>query len=389
MLNVTLIKTRMSESGLSQTALASQCDVSKEAVSNWLAGESIPRPNKLKQLSTALGIALKELFVPDDEFPEPVVAYRTKKNRVVTGPAFDAALDMAHHLQQLLPFVRSKRLFAPAVLESPGLDPEYVRDVARQVRKSLGLSATCPVTREQLLELLHDFGALLVPVLWGGAKAGHENALSVYLPEEKASWVVFNLNAKNEDFNYWLAHELGHCYTLHCLQGDDGEQFAEAFAQELLFPLDAAIEALKDINACSSAKERASWYAGTYGISILTVIRQADKAAAHHGLAGTGLETPAFWKAHGAKINSLPTIAEEMFGVKALSAEEYVFKSQEVFKTPVFTALAGWQREEGGRSPAFIASALNISVTQALELSHLLLKIHDCPRESADSPNKT
>ncbi len=387
MLNISQIKSTMRSLGLSQAELALQCSVSKEAVSNWLSGESIPRPNKLKALSEVLRIKIEELLGGEGSLPEPIVAYRTRKNLPVTGPAQEAASDLARHLRELVPFVRREALFAPPILEMPSLDDHYIREAAQQIRSRVGLSSKAPLSREQLFNLHHDFGSLLVPVLWGTNKAGHENALSVYLPDSKISWVIFSLNAHNDDFNYWLAHELGHCYTLHALQGDAGEEFAERFAQELLFPYEVAVDAYAGITSGKSPKEQANWYAGTYGTSIVTVIRQADRVAKSLGENPTGIESPKFWAEWKANRKFVPSIVDVLFGSDKLSAEEYIIKSEVEFKTPVFRALAQWQVMEGGRSPAFISSALNIDLGQAVELSHALLKLHSLPRKSADSLN--
>lgn len=387
MLNTALIKSTMRKLGLSQGALAERCNVSKEAVSNWLSGESVPRPNKIKALGEALSLPVDDLFVVEEAFPEPVVAYRTSRNRAVTGPAREAAEDLARHLQELVPFIQREALFAPPVLEAPRLDDDYIQEAAKQVRARIGLTPKAALTRAQLLELHREFGSLLVPVLWSGTKAGHENALSVYLPDSKTSWVVFSLNARNDDFNYWLAHELGHCYSLHALRGDEGEEFSERFAQELLFPVEAAADALEDIVADRSRKERAAWYAGKHDISIVTVIKQVDRVARLSGKPITGLDTPAFWRAWNVTRSSVPTVVEVMFGTRELSAEEYVLKCEDQFNTPVFRALAQWQGQAGGRSPAFISAALNISVGQAVELSHFLMKLYGFPSESVDSPN--
>jgi transcriptional regulator with XRE-family HTH domain/Zn-dependent peptidase ImmA (M78 family) len=386
MLNTKLIKTAMRGQGLSQTALAERCSVSKESVSNWLSGESVPRPNKLKALADALKLQVEGLFAEEAVYPEPLIAYRTRRNRAVTGAAQEAAIDLAEHLRALVPFVRREKLFVSPVLEAPQLDDDYIRETARQIRARIGLAPKAPLHRSRLLGLHHDFGSLLVPVLWDSSKAGHENALSVYLPESGISWVVFNLNSRDDDFNYWLAHELGHCYTLHALQGDDGEDFAERFAQELLFPMEVATDALEAITADSQRKERAMWYAGSYGISIVTVIRQADRAALIHKKESTGLATPAFWKDWQVNRIRVPTVIESTFGVKELSAEEYVLKSEDTFGTPVFRALAKWQANEGGRDPSFVSSALNMGIGLAQELSHLLMRFHTAPSEPASSP---
>lgn len=376
MLNLELIKVVMSKLGISQSFLADQCKVSREAVSNWLLGESIPRPNKLKVLAEILGVEVSSLFGRPGSLPEPVVAYRTKKNLAVTGPAMEAASELAHHLRELVPFVRGELLFSPPALESPCLDDDYIRKVAQQTRLRIGLTPTAPLTREQLIGLHHSFGSILVPVLWTGGKSGHENALSVYLPETKMSWVIFSLNARNDDFNYWLAHELAHCYSLHVLQGDDGETFAERFAQELLFPHDAAVEALDSILESPSPLERAKCIADVFDISVVTVIRQADRAAKDLQKPITGLETPEFWDEWNSNRSLVPTVAYSLFGSQSLEIEDYVENSEKFFKTPVFKAISKWQQQEGGRSPSFITSTLNIGLEQAFELSHILMKRH-------------
>lgn len=362
--------------GLNQAALAERCEVSREAVSNWLSGESVPRPNKAKLLGEVLSLKIEEVFGGGDAIPEPVVAYRTRRNRAVTGPAKEAAEELARHLQELVPFVQRETLFAPPVLESPSLAEHYIREAAKQVRSRIGLAPKSPLNLANLLELHQEFGSFLVPVLWGGNKDGHENALSVYLPGSRTTWVVFSLNAKSDDFNYWLAHELGHCYSLQVLQGDEGEKFAERFAQELLFPLEAAEDALADISASHAKKERAAWYAGKHEISIITIIKQADRAAMLTGKPVTGLDSVAFWKEWNATRHLVPTISEAMFGAKALSTEDYVMKAQAAFSTPIFRALAQRQVQEGGTDPAFIRTALNIEVGPAMELSRLLHKLH-------------
>lgn len=365
----------MQQLGLSQANLAQLCNVSKEAVSNWLSGESIPRPNKLKSLAEALNLDIQSILKAEDSTPEPIVAYRTRKNLEVTGKAKEAAYDLAAHLRELVPFIRKSTLFTPPILENPSLAEDYIREASQQVRAKIGLSPKAPLCREHLLQLHHDFGSILVPVLWGDNKDGHENALSVYLPESKISWVIFSLNAHDDDFNYWLAHELGHCYTLHTLQGNDGEKFAERFAQELLFPFEIATDALESIKANASPKERASWYAGTYSTSIVTVIRQSDRVAESLRVTPTGIETRSFWVDWNAGRKFVPTVLEVLFGESKLSTEQYILKCEDEFKTPIFSALAQWQEKEGGRSPSFISSALNIDIGQAIELSHVLSKL--------------
>lgn len=375
MLNTTLIREKMQALGLSQTGLAEKCDVSKEAVSNWMAGESIPRPKKARRLSEVLGLAVEALFSSTEVTAEPVVAYRTRRNRAVTGAAMDAAEDIGRHLRELVPFIQREPLFVPPVLEHPLADETYIREVTCQVRERVGIAATAPLSRDQLLDLHRHFGSILVPVLWDKSKDGHENALSVLLPDSRTSWVLFSLNAKDDDFNYWLAHELGHCYSLHVLRDDAGEAFAEAFAQELLFPTEAAEAALKESIARGGFREHATWCAGKYDISVVTVLKQMEKAAARTGLNEAQVIPDGFWEQWSASRAAMPSVAATMLDNASPTVEEYVVGAEDVFGTPVFKALAQWQVREG-KSPAFMRAALNLDVMTAMELSAFLMARH-------------
>lgn len=374
MLNLELIRNAMTQVGLNQASLAEQCQVSRESVSNWLSGETMPRPNKLKLLANAIGKPMTALFRPANSIPEPIVAYRTQKNTEMSPDAEAAALDVARHLRQLVPFVQEAPLFVPPVLENPSLDDDYLIRVARLSRAKLGIGERDPLTRANLLELHQAFGSILVPVLWTGDLSGHENALSVLLPDTRTSFVIFSLNAKNDDFNYWLAHELGHCYSLHALRDADGEIFAERFAQELLFPLPAARDALERIQSSDRKLQQAKLIADAFDISVVTVIRQADKAAKLVGSPVTGLENDDFWTEWNNERDLVPTVAYSLFGSPLSDLVEYVERSEQYFGTNIFRAFANWQKQEGGRSPAFIAAALNIDLGQAFALSHVLAK---------------
>ncbi|MFY3384713.1 helix-turn-helix domain-containing protein [Paracidovorax sp. MALMAid1276] len=364
----------MTKLGLTGAALAEACGVSKEAVSNWLSGESIPRPSKLTALATALKVVVEELFLPDPSMPpEPVVAFRMRNNRPPTPEAQEAGEDVGRHLRQLLPFMGP--VFSPRHIVDPKVNESLVEEVARAVRAQLEVGPTEAVTHGHLLHLLKEFGAVLVPVYWGGDKVGHENAMSVYLPDSQASWVLFNVGCRLDDFSYWLAHELGHCLTLHSLTGQDGEDFAELFAQTLLFPKELARKAFEDIQASSNPMELVGWYAGTYGISVVTVMRSIDKACEAANGAKTGLATPRFYAKWKIAAKTARTASDELFGTAKPTMKDLVIKGEQIFGTPVFRALARWQKSEGGRSPAFVAAALNLKLGDAVQLSHALLEL--------------
>ena len=59
---------------LSQEALAEQLDVSRQAISKWETGESVPEVSNLSALEAALGVSVDWLLSPDDpiQTPDPI-----------------------------------------------------------------------------------------------------------------------------------------------------------------------------------------------------------------------------------------------------------------------------------------------------------------------------
>lgn len=371
MLNITAIEGAMRKLGLTGAALAEACQVSKEATSNWLKGESIPRPSKLTKLSEVLGIPVDSLLNVVQP-PAPVFAYRTKLNKPVTGQLRDAAEEQARHLEQLLSFVEDRSNFEPPLLRDPSLDADLIRHAATRARFSLGLSNKEVLSNENLERLFYIFGAILVPVIWGLNKERHENALTVYLPESKTSWVVFNLGCRKDDYKYWLAHEYGHCLTMHALSEEDGEIFAEKFAQQLVFPDEVAHECLEKVRAGGGGDISIKEYAETYGVSVITVLKAVDRLSEQLYGKKTGMDIPSFYMAWIRGRAKIPTMSQLVLGNDTPSQEVYVAKAQEAYNTPIFTAIRRFQEVDGGRNPAFIASVLNIGIGDALSLSHVL-----------------
>lgn len=371
MLNITAIEGAMRNLGMSGTALAEACQVSKEATSNWLKGESIPRPSKLAKLSEVLRIPV-ETLLNIVEAPTPIFAYRTKRNKPVTGLLRDAAEEQARHLEQLLPFIEDRPDFDPPLLRDPSLDADRIRHAAIRARTSLGLSNRDIFNNENLERLFHIFGAILVPVMWGLNKERHENALTVYLPESKTSWVVFNLGCKKDDYKYWLAHEYGHCLTMHALSEEDGEIFAERFAQQLVFPDEVAHECLEKVRSKDNDLTVIREYAKKYDISIITVLRAVDRLSDQLYGKKTGMDNQGFYISWNRDRINIPTMTKLLFDTDAPSQKMYVTKTEEAYKTTIFKAIQSFQEIEGGRNPAFIASVLNIGIGDALSLSHVL-----------------
>jgi transcriptional regulator with XRE-family HTH domain/Zn-dependent peptidase ImmA (M78 family) len=371
MLNIQLIETSMKKLGLSGAAVAEACEVSREATSNWLNGESIPRPSKLTKLAAVLQVQVEQLLALEAA-PKPIFAYRTARNKPVSGSAKESATELARHLEQLLPYVSERSESNSPFMREPSIDEERIRKIARDARASLQLNQTDVLTDKALETLFHTFGACLVPVIWGLDKVKHENALTVYLPESKFCWVVFNLGCKQDDYKYWLAHEYGHCLTLHGLSEEDGETFAEYFAQHLVFPDEVAFVCLEEMRKAEAPMSVAETYSTCYGVSIVTVLKATERLSNQlHGVT-QGLLTPRFWGGWNMGRGKVPSMLTAVFGTETPSIDEYVSKSEAKYKTPVFKAIAAFQEAECGRNPAFIAKALNIGLGDAVSLSHAL-----------------
>jgi transcriptional regulator with XRE-family HTH domain len=372
MLNVAAVKQAMTAAGLSQAAVADACDVSREAVSNWLKGESQPRPMVLVKLATLLKLEIAQALIEAEVPPEPVVAYRTRRNRAPSDKVLAAARDVGESLRQLVPYIVSDPAFAPPVLAQPTLDEAYIRRCTSRLREDIGCDLKGPISLDQIVDLHHRVGSYLVPVLWGGDKHGHENALHVYLPDSKTSWVILNLNCRYDDFKFWLAHELGHCYSLHALRGTEGETFAERFAATLLFPHDAAAEAYKRIAGSAASKfARACGIADRFDISPITVVREIESFAKTARVPSTNLDSPRLYNHCRLLGATVGTVARDLFDTDTPSARDYISISRAIFGTSFFDALAKFQRDVG-KSPALIASVLNVGIADALAISKAL-----------------
>jgi transcriptional regulator with XRE-family HTH domain len=119
-LNIESIRSSLNQLGINQTELAKNIDVSKEAVSQWLKGEKVPRPAKLLQLSKLLGLNYNDLVLREKS-NAPIVAYRTNKNKKLTEEQQLRAQDMGEMLQVLLPYLNSEvfKLINEKRIDSP------------------------------------------------------------------------------------------------------------------------------------------------------------------------------------------------------------------------------------------------------------------------------
>jgi transcriptional regulator with XRE-family HTH domain len=322
MLNTTVIKNAMLQNGLNQANLADKCGVTREAVSRWMAGESIPRPAKLKLLSEILGLAIVDMLPLREALAMPSIP--ADPSQLASQEDMEALCDLGHRLRELEYFVPLAPVFEPRALASPSLDADYLRTVAAYTKGSINVDEDSPLSTRDLIMLNHAAGTSLLPAPWKGDRVGQRHTLRIEMPTKKGLWLMFGGNTKVTDLNANLAHTLGIRYVRNSLQGDAAEAFARAFSLALCNP-------------------------GVYQHS-----------------------------------DSERTVEQEFFGGEELDMPEYVKRAELYFSTPVFRAITEFQRYEGGRNPAFIASLLNIGLRPAVELSYTLVEVENLsPRVQA------
>jgi transcriptional regulator with XRE-family HTH domain/Zn-dependent peptidase ImmA (M78 family) len=363
-LNVEKAKKTIESAGLTQTAIADALGVSKEAVSQWLNSKSFPRPNKLLQLGKLLNIAFNDLVIMEDPFT-PKVAFRKMKGTKTKDHHIEKAQDIGRFLRHLVPYLPFNTLEMPPILKSPICDYDYLRQLTAKVREDINLGSTDVVDFNHLIRRFVKLQAVVVPVLWGSKKR-HENAVHIYLPDSQSTWVYLNLDTNIHDFKFWMAHELGHCLSPN-LEGDEAEDFADAFAASLLYPHDSAT---KDYDSIISQRSSAGKIAHVVDladqlmISPYTVIGQVNKYAESEDKPEIKL-SKAF---HGAVTNfnkRYKNLSEALFGDTELddhgklSARQYIATAETEFETPFFLLLRQYLKQHT-KGPGFVQTVLDM-----------------------------
>ena len=349
----------MAASGLSQAAIARELEVSREAVSKWLRGRALPRPDKLLRLALLLELTLDQMVTRVPDAADPVVAFRKMGARKTTEAHILRAQKMGRLLAPVVPYLPFDELVAPPVLKDPCLTYEYVERVAEAVRTEVGLGARDVLDFQHLIRRFRDLQAVLIPVLWG-ARDRHENALHIHLPESATTWVYLNLDSEVHDFKFWMAHELSHVLAPR-LRGDDGEDFADSLASALLYPRQAAEEGYRDVRSLRGGGARMNVIKGIaqeLTISPITVHERLRCYAESEGLPVIDLGTAIYGAAKN--VNSeYRTVSETLFGEGAPEPAEYIRVGGELFESPFFEALAAYLGEHP-RSAGYVQSVLDI-----------------------------
>lgn len=368
-LDLDKIKQAMAARGLNQAKLSEALSVTRTSITNWFKGEKFPRPDKLLKLGMTLGLPLNQLVLEQNPPLAPLVSFRKKMNRKTRDEHFERASDMGRLLELLVDFYPFDNLVQPPTLKTPEPEYAYLQKVSASIRKDLGIKPTEPVTFKQLIQKFVELEVVIIPVLWGN-KETHGNALRIFLPASKTTWIYLNLDSHVHDFLFWMVHELGHVIS-PSLQGNTvkSEDFADQFAQIFLFPEPCARKAYNDVLRQKTTTKRVSKilsYAKKHMISPITVYRAINSFADYHGLKLLGFDRSLYGAT--SKFNKkYLSISETLNNGEPFSAEEYIKTSETIFQTPFFKILKKYLSETE-KSPGFVQTILATTLLDAKEI---------------------
>jgi transcriptional regulator with XRE-family HTH domain len=361
-LHIKNIESRLEQLGLNQSQLADKVGVSREAVSKWLNAETFPRPRALLNIARTLNLSLETLTVKAEPETEPIVAFRKKAHYKTQDTHIKQAKDMGYLLELLTPYLPFNKFEAPPTLKPSSrsmlMSYDYIQNVTAEIRRELDIRAEEVITPQILIEKFRTLQAVVIPVLWG-ARDRHENALHIYLPFSMSTWVYLNLDSNIHDFKFWMAHELGHVY-IRDLQGDDAEDFADLFAQSLLFPRECAHQAynqLITLKNIGSRVNKVKQIAKENQISPFTVYCAVNSYAEVYSLRKVKIST-----IHPATTNfnkDYPTVVQSLVKGDEISVDAYLKIVKEHFKSPFFDMLKSYLLEHK-KSAGFVQDVLCI-----------------------------
>lgn len=357
----------MDELGLNQSGLAKEMGVSRTIVSSWFKGKKFPRPDKLLKLGVTLGLSFQDMVQKSVTATEPVVAFRKKGRRKTKDTHLAHAKEIGRLLELLVPYLPFDSLFQPPVLKEPRLEYNYIQKAAARICSEIDVKNGVIINFEQLIKKLNEFEVVLIPV-FHGQKGHHENALHIHLPNSKTTWIYLNLDSNIHDFKFWMAHELGHVLS-PSLTGESAENFADAFAQALLFPLkqaEAAYEVLKRFRSTRTRINHILGLVDSFIISPITIYKAINDYAAERSLEVFELEPDIY--AVATNLNKKYSKVSEILNKgKLFNASEYIQMSKKNFRSPFFEALRVYI-SENEKPAGFIQMVLDTSIFDAKEI---------------------
>jgi transcriptional regulator with XRE-family HTH domain len=367
-LNIPKLKDALIKAGMSQANLAEKLGVSREAVSSWMSGDKFPTPDRLLRIGMLSGLGFDQLVNLPPSTDIPIVSFRKKANRKTKDEHLDNARETGELLKRMVEYLPRREITHPPTLKKPTSDYNYVQAVACQIRKEMDLEQKQVIDFGDLIGKFEHLHAILIPALWG-EQQHHGNALNIHLPDSKTTWVFLNLDSNIVDFKFWMAHEMGHSLAPE-LSCETGENFADSFAQALLFPVAMAIKfyaELKTVKSVGAKITRVRDEAEKLVISPYTIFRALIEYAQAYNLPEPDLG-PSFM---GATINfskKFPTVTTVLFKGAIPEPAAYIAVARSVFHSPFFEAMTEFSKQETG-TEHFIHRVLGVSLPDAKALA--------------------
>jgi transcriptional regulator with XRE-family HTH domain len=356
-LNLPQISQAFNALNLSYDELARRLDVLPDAVKTWFSGESFPAAHRLLRLSAVLDMSFDDMLI--NEAPvraTPVVAYRKLAGKKTTDVEIEAACAKGRLLDSLAKYVPNQ-LVRPAALRDPDTAYDYLQQATGDLRKSIGLSPSQPIAYSSLIGKFKELGAVIVPVMWG-KKDLHGNALHIHLPDSASTWIYLNLDVNACDFNFWMAHELAHVYTPQLAGLEAGEDFADAFAQALLFPRDCAASLYQQLSGKQpgAAVNLILAAAKAYTISPYTVFKALNAYA-------KASQLRVFKDLNYGAVKNfekmVPLISSILFSEGKPDAADYIAITTSAFETPFFEILKTFFADSA-QGPGWLSNVMEI-----------------------------
>jgi hypothetical protein len=171
-----------------------------------------------------------------------------------------------------------------------------------------------------------------------------------------------------------MSHELGHMLS-PSLTGEVAEDFADTFAQALLFSEDQAESTYNTLRSLRNSRvriKRIIEISEDFTISPVTVYKSINNFATENGKKEIFLEPDIY--ASTTRLNkNYANVSDALIKKKSINAKQYIEISKNVFNSPFFDIVRMFL-SENDKSAGFIQSIIDTSILDAKELHAELVK---------------
>ena len=358
-LNLSLINEKLKSSGLNQSDIAKELDISRESVSQWFSDDNFPRPRHLLALSNFLDLDYSEVVIEEPDENEPVYAFRKVHDTVHSKEDVEKVKEIGYSLEKLIPFIKLNSF--KTTLSNPKNNIFYISEIVKDLKIKFGIKSTL-VEFEEIQKIFTGCNAFVIPVLWGESD-NKTNSIHIHLPESRTDWIYINLDSFIYDYKFWMIHELSHLISPEIKDESESESFADNFAAEFLFPLNQAEVLVKSLKSFNTEDILPQLFdkAVELIISPYTIYKQINKylLSINHELIDIPKIVDTFkeYLPHDKNI----TLTELFFNKKLPEPEEYVNLIEKYFSKDFINALKSYSINESF-SVGFVQNIFHISL---------------------------